>query len=255
MKVIFSGLEDSGKSLKLAMTASNLVHRNSKWYKQQIRDYKKDPIAFRLKYGIEKPLPRAIWSNLEFSQSFYAYAVDEMRVPINYWKDLDQILFLDNVDIIMDEVGNYFDSRKFAELSNDARRWLTQSSKRGVEIYGSAQDFSQVDVAFRRLVGGRGGLFHIRKLIGSRRPSATKPPVKRIWGICSINELDPIGYDQATSLFKPKSLFPSFFTIDKKYCYIFDTTQKIQRGNPPKLRHSVQYCELDNCTFTRTSHA
>jgi hypothetical protein len=236
MKIIFSGLEDSGKSLRLAMTVSNLVARNSKW--QQ-------------KTGKLRP----IMSNMRFSQHFEEWALGVMKVKLQYWKDLDDIIFKDDVDIILDEVGNYFDARRYADLSMDARRWLTQSSKRGVEIYGACQDFSQIDVAFRRLVGGRGGLFHIRKLVGSRRPSATKPPVSKIWGLCSMNELDPIGYDQTTSLFKPVSVIPRFFFISRKYCEIFDTKQKIEKGELPRLRHSKQYCELDSCPYTRTSHA
>ncbi len=236
MKIIFSGLEDSGKSLKLAKTVANLVVRNNRWNKIS-------------------GSTREIYSNMRFSDNFYHYATTHMGVPLRYWKDLDQIIFKDDVDIIMDEVGNYFDARRFAELSSDARRWLTQSSKRGVEIYGAAQDFSQIDVAFRRLVGGRGGLFHIRKLMGSRRPSATKPPVKYIWGVCSMNELDPINYSSETSLFEPKSLVPSFFFIEKKYCEIFDTKQKIEKGDPPLLRHTERKCEDPHCTFTRVSHA
>lgn len=235
MKIIFSGLEDSGKSLKLGMTVSNLVVRNSKWQK---------------KTRVRRP----IYSNMKFSENFENWAASK-QVKIVYWKDLDQIIFLDDVDIIIDEVGNYFNARKFAELSLDATRWITQSSKRGVEIYGAAQDFSQIDVAFRRLVGGRGGLFHVRKLLGSRRPSATKPPVKFIWGVCSIVELDPINYDSTTSLFKPKSIIPSFFFISRQYCEIYDTKQKIEKGTPPRLRHNEQLCELDNCAFKRISHA
>jgi|SRR5665647_112085 len=256
MKIIFSGLEDSGKSLRLAQTAANLVHRNSAWYVQQIKYYKKHgAMAFLKEYKIERPKPRVIKSNLKFSEVFYEYATKEMGVPIMYWKDLDQILYEDDCDIIMDEVGRYFNARKWQDLSTDALGWLTQSSKRGVEIYGAAQDFSQVDVNFRRLVGGRGGLFHIRKIMGSRRPSATKPPVKKIWGVCTMDELDPIGYDSATSLFKHKSIFPTVFFITRQYCEIFDTKQKIAQGIPPKLRHTMQLCEQATCSFTRTSHA
>jgi len=35
-KVIFSGLEGSGKSLKLAMVVSDIVHRNGRWFKKQM---------------------------------------------------------------------------------------------------------------------------------------------------------------------------------------------------------------------------
>ncbi len=236
MKVIFSGLEGSGKSLKLAMTAANLVDRNNKFQRRT-------------------KTHRDIYSNLKFSDEFYKWATEEKRVRIFYWDSLEQILYKDGIDVIMDEVGNYFDARKYAELPNEARRWVTQGNKRGVEIYGSAQDFSQVDVMFRRLVGGSGGLFHIRKLWGSPRPHATRPPVKHIWGVCSMMELDPINYDSTRSLFEPKSVIPSLFFIEKKYCKVFDTSQKIVRGEPPRLRHEERICELPNCAVKRISHA
>jgi hypothetical protein len=235
MKIILQGLEDSGKSLRLAMVATTLVERNSKWRQQTGR-------------------VRPIYSNMHFSKPFMLWA-QKKRVEIHHWKNLQDILFLDDVDIIMDEVVKYFDARKFAELSQEAKTWLTQSSKRGVEIYGATQDFSLVDVIFRRLVGGRGGLFHIRKLVGSRRPSATKPPVKHIWGLCSMNELDPVGYDSATSQFKPKNLFPRFFLISRQYCEVFDTKQKIEQGQPPPLHHVERLCEKPNCEFKRVTHA
>lgn len=233
-KIIFSGLESSGKSLRLAMVVSDIVHRNSKWYK---------------KSGIVRP----IYSNLKFSDTFVEYA-QSVGIPIKYWNSLDQLIEIRHADVIIDEVGNYFDARTWTELSLDTRRWLTQGAKQGIEIYGTAQDFAQVDKAFRRLVGGLGGLFHIRKLVGSARPSATRPPVKRIWGLCTIQELEPMGYDEETSKFKPKGMLPRFFSIQRRYCEVFDTGQKIERSPLPKLRHLVRMCEDDTCGLVKTSH-
>jgi len=50
MKTIYSGLESSGKSLRLAMVTVDIVERNSKWLK---------------KSGIKRP----IYSNLEFTKA------------------------------------------------------------------------------------------------------------------------------------------------------------------------------------------
>jgi len=144
----------------------------------------------------------------------------------------------------MDEVGNYFDSRMWSDLSLDIRRWLTQGAKSGIEIYGSAQDFAQVDKAFRRLVNH---LFHITKMAGSARPSNTKPPVRYIWGICSIKELDPMGYDEDKSKFAPISIIPNFFFIRRDVCEIFDTKQKILRSKPYPYKHIERECELPEC--------
>jgi len=233
MKVIYSGLESSGKSLRLAMLATELVYRNAKWNE---------------KTGNKRP----IVSNLRFSQDFYQYATEEMGVPIIYWENLDDIIKMSNCDILIDEVANYFDSRMWQDLSLDCRRWLTQGAKSGIEIYGTAQDFAQVDKAFRRLVNH---LYHIRKIVGSRRPSATKPPVKTIWGVCLMTELDPQRYDEEKSKFAPISVFDfQLFYIEKQYCEVFDTTQKIERSRATPLRHIERECEEPNCTFHKTIH-
>lgn len=191
MKVIYSGLESSGKSLRLAQLTTDIAHRNGKWKK-------------------ETNVARPIISNLLFSEDFKAYVENELGIPIIYWKNLTELIEYDNCDIIIDEVGTYFDSRMWSDLPLDVRRWLTQGAKRGVEIYGTAQDFAQVDLAFRRLVNH---LYHITKLVGSRRPSPTKPPVKYIWGICSMRELNPREYKEDKKSFDKTNIFPSFFTI------------------------------------------
>ena len=195
---------------------------------------------------------RPIASNMRFSPQFEKYVTEELKIPVIYWHNIDDIIKMSNVDIFIDEVGTYFDSRMWQELSLDARRWLAQGAKSGIEIYGSAQDFAQVDKAFRRLVNH---LHHIRKIAGSRRPSPTKPPIKKIWGLCMVSELDPQGYDEEKSKFAGKGAMDfSFFFIERKYCEIFDTTQKIERSAPPTMRHIERTCELPNCQFHKTIH-
>lgn len=234
MKIIYSGLESSGKSLRLAMDVVDIAYRNSKWKKES---------------GIERP----IVSNIEFSQEFFTRVTKELGVPIHYWENLDDLLQYQNADIICDEVGNYFDSRLWADLSLDVRRWLTQGAKSGIEFYGSAQDFAQIDKAFRRLCNE---LYEITKVIGSPRPSPTKPPIKKIWGVCMIRELDPRSYneDNKKALTSAFINLPKFFFIQRKYCEIFDTTQKIKRSKPALLKHEERFCSDPNCTFHKVVH-
>jgi len=232
MKIIYAGLESSGKSLRLAKVVVDLAHRNAKW---------------KEKSGIDRP----IVSNLIFSESFTTYCTEELGITIKYWNNLDELIKLENADIIIDEVGTYFDSRLWSDLSLDVRRWLTQGAKTGIEIYGSAQDFAQVDLAFRRLVNN---LYQITKLVGSRRPSATKPPVTKIWGICSMRELNPREYKEDKKSFDKTSMFPSFFFIERKYCEIFDTTQKIIRSRPQPYKHIDRECEEEYCDFHKVAH-
>jgi len=240
MKVIYSGLESSGKSLRLAMLCVDLVHRNKKWAKIT---------------GI----PRPIYSNIQFSNEFTDYAKSQ-GIELKYWKNIDDLVKLDEADIICDEVGNYFDSRGWENLSLDCRRWLTQGAKTGIEFYGGAQDFAQVDIAFRRLVQD-GDLKNIRKIVGSRRPSKTKPPVKFIWGICVMWDMDAQGYDEKNKSFASGWIPSAIFLIRKKYCRIFDTNQKLLLSELPALRHQVRFCEKcvekggdGSCTFCKVTH-
>jgi len=233
MKVIYSGFESSGKSVRLAMVTVDLIYRNNKWNKIT---------------GKSRP----IISNIRFTSDFEHWAMYEMQVEIIYWKNLEELIKYEEADIICDEVGNYFDARMWADLSLDVRRWLTQGAKSGIEFYGGAQDFAQVDKSFRRLVQP-GDLHHITKLMGSRRPAATKPPVKKIWGVCLMTALDPTGYDEDKKRFATSGL-PSFFLIRRQFCQIFDTQQKLGRSDPPPLRHIDKYCEHTDCSYHKTLH-
>jgi len=223
MIVIFTGLPGSGKSYKLGRTAVDILYRNHK---------------FHQKGGTK----RLLWTNLalgrEIEHEFAGY--------FQYWTDLRQLTPLRDVDVLIDEVSTYFDARLWETLSLEMRRWLAQHRKFGIEIFGTSQDFAQVDLAFRRLVNH---LYHITKLIGSRRPSATTPPVNYIWGICTERALNPREYKEDKKSFDQTQIIPRFFLIERKYCEIFDTTQNIKRGIYPKLKHEERFCDVEGCLF------
>lgn len=252
MKSIWSGLESSGKSLKLAIVVQNIVWRNHKWNKKRECIYAKRSQALDFDPILEpQPLARPIWSNLQFSKTFEERC-ERLGVPIHYWENLDDIIKIKDADVFIDEVGNYFDSRLWSELSLDARRWLSQGAKVGIELYGTAQDFAQVDKAFRRLVNN---LVHVTKLVGSRRPSATKPPVGFIWGWVMCRDLDPAGYDEDDKKLAKMGFIPSFFFIRRSDCDIFDTGQLIKRSRPMPYKHVARDCELlPSCSFHKVSH-
>jgi len=91
--------------------------------------------------------------------------------------------------------------------------------------------------------------------MGSDRPTATRPPVKKIWGICMMREMEAKGYKEDEAKIKGQIVqFPEFFTIQRKYCEIFDTTQKIKKENTMYLRHIHVKCSDPNCTFHAIKH-
>jgi len=228
-KIIYSGLEGSGKSLKLAMKAEEILFRNSKW---------------KIKSGVVRPMA----FNFPLSKDFTEQAKD-LGIPLLFWENLDDLISFKDCDIFIDEIGTYFDSRLWTELSLDVRRWIQQGSKMGIELFGACQDFSQVDKSFRRLVNE---LYSIQKLIGSSRPSNTKPPIKKIWGLCMISELNPRSYDEDNKEIISGGLIPNFFFITRHSCELFDTRHFIQRSKPLYLKHSERNCP--DCGHEKISH-
>jgi len=232
-KVIYIGPESAGKSLVLARRTRKIVDRNAKW--QQVT-------------GVERP----IVSNLHYSESFRARALSK-GVMIQQWKNLDELVGRRDCDIIIDEIGTYFDARLWTDLSLDVRRWIAQAAKLGVDIYGTAQSYAQVDPSFRRLVGE---LYLVRKIMGSGRPTPSRPPVKTIWGVLMMNELAPesmLGEPDAARVVDFLGI-PKFMTISTKDTDIYDTRQQIDRSAPPPFRHVHKHCENPECTFEKILH-
>jgi len=251
-KVIYTGPEDCGKSYQLALMTAKLVERNAKWLQAQDFDYKKlGPKAFFEKYGSLNPTPRPIRSNLRFAK-WFEYFATERGIPIIYWTDIADWVTFAHCDMVCDEIGAYLDSRTFKDLPLDVRLWLAQASKLGVDIYGSAQDFAQVDISFRRLVQGpTNALYLITKLIGSQRPDVTRPVVDRVWGICMKREIDPVAYDENSKKFSGKGIMPGFFFLRKEICTIFDTTERIAKSKPPPYKHIERKCVIPGCRMER----
>jgi len=248
MIVIFSGLPGSGKSYKLGRTVVDILYRNRKDYERAAAEYANDPSAFVLPGHLvpTPPRKRMVWTNLKLS----AAVEQEFEGYIQPWTELRQLTLLRDCDVVMDEVGTYFDSRLWETLSFEMRRWLAQHRKLGIEIYGTAQDFAQCDKAFRRLTSD---LLYLTKVVGSRDISATKPPPRFIWGIVLVRHLDPVGYDEEKSKFQSAGL-PSLMFITRAGTSIFDTRAEVKTSQALPMHHIERVCELSSCTFHKVSH-
>ncbi len=231
MIIIYSGLPGSGKSYRLARQAVRILYRNKKAYE---------------KTGVR----RQLWSNLKFAETVEQefgvtrHAKDLFEAEkistgfITYWTDLEQLTAVRDCDVLMDEVGTYFDSRLWADLPQEVRRWAAQHRKFGIDIFGTAQDFAQIDKSFRRLTSD---LLYLTKIIGSRDISSTRPPPKFIWGVTFVRRLDPTVYDELKSKFASTGL-PQFMIIDRRGVEVFDTRAEVAFSKDVPLRHIDKRC-------------
>jgi hypothetical protein len=224
MKIIYTGIESSGKSLLLSKQAEKVRQRNIKWFKVT-------------------GLKRTMAFNSPMSQDFIQLVKNS---NINYleFKNLDEILYLEEADIFIDEVIKYFPASGSNSLSNEQLHFITQGAKSGIHLWGASQDFSQVHKQFRLLVNQ---VYVITKLIGSERPMKTAPPVKYIWGICTKRRVNPLSFKGDSATMEQLEGGLSIFFIKKIDIARFDTSYKIPITKLPikKIRRQEEYCDED----------
>lgn len=222
MKQVITGLESSGKSLWLARKAMSLLKRNKKWQK---------------KYGFTRP----IYSNMRWDKKFKKGNEDFLK----FFEDKKEVIGTQGVDIIWDELSTSFPATKREPLELSTNKWLRQGAKQGVHIFGSAQEFHDIHVDFRRRTKV---CYNISKMIGSRRGGKNLPKVKFIWGLCFIWNIQIHPYNELQP--ERNSLIPSLLVIDRDKCEIFDTHQVIEADEEKPIEHITKKCPVCERVFT-----
>lgn len=217
-KVAFTGLESSGKSLQLSIQADLSLKRNIRWIKK------------RAKAGLPY-VQRTMAFDSPMSPQFIKQIEDG---GCKYFKfsSLMDILYLQQADIFINEIIKYFPASGSQPLTNEQMDFLTQGAKSGVFLYFASQDFSQAHKQFRLLCNE---VYVVTKIIGSRRPIESGPPVNKIWGLCTLRKVNPASF-KGDSVSMESIGLPSFFFINKEDCDRFDTLFKVPLTElPPKI--------------------
>jgi hypothetical protein len=225
-KRVYVGLESQGKSLALANDALMYLARS---------------VRLEKRYGFR----RLLYSNMTFSKEVMARYGERIR----YYSRVDELLSLTGCDIIIDELPSFFSALKTDPLPYEVNRWLRQTAKQGVRITGTAQEFHDIHVQFRRRVISASRCF---KVLGSTRPGHNLPPVRSVWGIVRIRPLVINPYDEL----KPQYSFtlPPFdcLFITRSLVSVFDTNQVIGDASYTDFRHVERFCPV--CKFKKIYH-
>jgi len=235
-----TGLPGASKSYDCAVKAHEFLLRNRKWYQQTgIKRTVRSNLVFDDLYTQEmndtRDLPVKLAKGIKLSRAREEHNMHHDF--LEYWDDPEELPTMSNCDVIWEEMGAHVDSRSWEQLPFELRRWLQQHRHRGVEIYGNCQDFADIDTAVRRLVGR---LFHVKKLAGSRDPSPTTPPPRRVWGLVVKRRLDVRKYDSADK-FKG-STWEGFYTLKQEVVRRYSMFNDIEQAKPPPLRHTQREC-------------
>jgi len=142
-------------------------------------------------------------------------------------------------------MGTNFNSRRWNDMPQNTIDWFNTLGHRGIFIYGSAQNFIDIDVTIRRKTQV---VIALRKLMGSRRPAKSMPPVKRIWGVIlkSYVHYSEVEKDEWKRSMDKLSLRPFFIT--KFRCSLYDTLQAIGKTEYPPYDCVERGCNNPNHT-------
>jgi len=130
------------------------------------------------------------------------------------WKNSAELSAIKQGVIIMDEAQIYFNSRKWDSLDENLQYKLQQHRKDGLDIWGTVQHESRLDVVMRELVSR---FFRCSKLIGSGEGSKTP------WGVIKMLEYNPEDMQKKAK----EGIDRKWFFIKKEFCDAYDTLEKI----------------------------
>lgn len=238
MKVVYTGLESSGKSLMLSRMAEKIRKRNIGWLKT------------RTKLDLD-PNPRTMAFNQPMSDR-YINLVETNGLKYKEFISFHEIETDTDTDFFIDELLKFFPSRGTDPLPYHVMEWLTQGAKSGNHIYASSQDFSQVHKQFRLLTNK---VYSVRKVIGSPRPIKSMPPVTSIWGLCTRTSLKPSSFKGETATMESEFI-PIPFLILKSDAMRYDTLYKVPKASLPdlKVRRQRIYAEDDKGEIIYEKH-
>jgi len=225
---IFVGNTGQGKTYMCALTVLSLLSRNVHWFEKK-----------------KTTVRRRIATNIALNQQIF----EKYKDYILYWNDLEQLTSLRECDIVFDDMGAYLDAQRWADLPMSVKRWLRLHEHYGCDIYGNAQDFLTIDTSVRRLTYD---VTHVSKIVGSKRPSATKPKIKKVWGVLFCREVSEEVFDKEKIKYSYKG-WPRIEFIKRSVCNVFDTTQDLTMGDYPPLHHIARTCP--QCDKVVVKHA
>lgn len=224
MNIGWVGDKGQGKSYLLAKQLVRILKRNQIWHE---------------KYELPKR-PVCVMTTLGLSDWF----VEQWTEYLVFFTEIQQLALISESDVFVDDISMRLDSRNWELLPQDTREWLYGSERLGCDLYFTAQKFSRVEITFRLLTDA---VYVCTKGWGSPRPSATRPEVKRVWGIIFENEVPKSEYQKESFNQDEWSGGGRWHWLSKRYTSVYDHTNvTLTQGYAP-LRCIVRECSDPNC--------
>ncbi len=225
---VYTGKPRHGKTLELARIAYKLLRKKERVFSN---------LKLNLGKGVLKHAPLDIEGDFTKEEDR-----NNPKKLLFYWRNLHQWEHMKDGNIICDELTRYFNPRLWGQLSEETEIKLQQHGKESLNIYGTTQHYTRIDVTLRLLVEK----FYIVKTIfgkaTNKRPLLFK--VFKIWEI-DLEDIDDFYYAQKHPDQEIKIDVKSHLRLfRKKYAVIYDTFQMVGHSEAMPLVHKVRVCGI-----------
>lgn len=226
---VYTGLPGSGKNTVLSdiafqrIKATKALHKRTGYRRHVYLDFKLDT------------------NLLAPYEGYFSYfnGTNEMET----WKD---------ADIFFGEIALDFDAHNWESTPRSIKKYLRLHRHYRVNIWSASQDFTTVDISFRRLTNQ---LYLMHRLIGSREPDPAlidekKSKRKPLRFLLTLERaVDRALWGVEKEHYEFIGTTPRFFW--GKDFDLFDTHEDIPEKATAPLRKEVRVCPVDGYTRTR----
>jgi hypothetical protein len=159
-----------------------------------------------------------------------------------YWSNMRDWNKMTKGVIVCDEGTRYFNPRRWSLLSEDTEIKLQQHGKDDLDVWLTTQHYTRLDVTLRILVES---FFDCEKIFGSSSGTGIRG---KPFGIIRIREhyledMERVDRAVLPEDIRPLTISSKFIFIKKKYCDLYNTLQKVGRGDPMLLTHEERRCD------------
>lgn len=234
---VITGKPRHGKTYFLAKLAVGMLKNGERVFSN---------LKFNLGVGALKKFDESIvgdYSNLQDRNN--------SKKLLFYWSHIHEWEHFVAGNILVDELTVYFNPRQWDLLSDDTEVKLRQHGKEDLDIWGTTQHYSRIDVAMRQIVEK---FYIVTTVFGSPDNKKRYLGLKR-FSIVGLYLEDIEDYynlikfpDREMQLDYEK--FGMWFR--KKYAVVYDTRQKVGRSELPSLVHRERTCS--DCGKVMISH-
>lgn len=170
------------------------------------------------------------------------------RKLIFFWRNIHEWNFMDKGTIICDEATRYFNTRRWALLSEDTEIKLQQHGKEQLDIYAITQSYDRLDISLRVITEK---FFRVARVFGYGNRTIRAQITEHYYEDLEKYARNPVQYEKDLNNEEEEKYLPPinkrYFWIGKRVWNLYDTTEQVLASKPMPLKHIERKCHKIGC--------